>query len=269
MKIVAIIAFQNEEKYLANSIRNFISNGIKCALIDNDSDDGSRDICNRPEFAGHIILVETLPYQGCFDLKKQLDAKLRIVNDIDADWVIHADADEIMHSCNPGESLRDAVMRADRKNYNIINFNEFVFLPIGNTNYIHDISGFQNITSYYFFQPFTPRLMRAWKKSANLSMRDQGGHVLYGGPINIYPDAMVLRHYIFRDQEHAYQKYENRRFAPEELAIGWHGNRVNQPVSQFRFPAADRLHQLRDINSRILETHSPRAAHYWEWPKGY
>ena len=47
---------------------------------------------------------------------------------VDADWFIHHDADEIMHSSRPGETLLEAIARIDREGYNAIDFDEFVFV---------------------------------------------------------------------------------------------------------------------------------------------
>jgi hypothetical protein len=52
--------------------------------------------------------------------------------------------------------------------------------------------------------------MRAWKKTAGLSMADAGGHILSGPEIRLAPETMALRHYIFCDQHHAFNEYAER-----------------------------------------------------------
>jgi hypothetical protein len=210
-----------------------------------------------------LVGIEQIKYAGVCNWVHILQRKMEVVDSADADWVIHLDADEIMHSYRPRERLADAIRRIDEQGFNVVNFDEFVFLPV-DFSYAPDIRGPQSLCRYYFFEPFAPRLMRAWKKAAGLSMVDSGGHVLSGPDIRLAPETMALRHYIFRDQHHAFDKYAERRFAPEELARGWHSNRITQPMEAFRFPAADRLRALESAESRMFDRSLPVKHHYWE-----
>jgi hypothetical protein len=160
--IVAVLAFRNEGAYLANALRHLASNGIHFALIDNESNDNSRDIAFSAEFAPYLADFTIVPFDGTFDLSLQLEVKARVIAGLDADWVIHCDADEIMHSHHTHETLSQAIARVDRQGFNVVDFNEFVFLPVS-TPYLSDWRGLQPILSYYFFNPGAPRLMRAWK----------------------------------------------------------------------------------------------------------
>jgi glycosyltransferase involved in cell wall biosynthesis len=263
MRIVAIIAARNEEAYIANSLRHLIANGIYFAILDNASTDSTVEIATGAEFRSHLVGIEQIKYAGVCNWVHILQRKMEVVDSADADWVIHLDADEIMHSYRPRERLADAIRRIDEQGFNVVNFDEFVFLPV-DFSYAPDIRGPQSLCRYYFFEPFAPRLMRAWKKAAGLSMVDSGGHVLSGPDIRLAPETMALRHYIFRDQHHAFDKYAERRFAPEELARGWHGNRITQPMEAFRFPAADRLRALESAESHMFDRSLPVKHHYWE-----
>ena len=60
-----------------------------------------------------VVGVKDLPFYGTFDLARQLAAKLAIINELDADWVIHADADELMESPREGETLRDGIAECE------------------------------------------------------------------------------------------------------------------------------------------------------------
>jgi glycosyltransferase involved in cell wall biosynthesis len=263
--VTAVLAFRNERQYLANSLRHLVRNDIRFALIDNESNDGSRDIALRSEFANHLVSLTSLPFRGSFDLSEQLRAKAQVIATLEADWVMHIDADEIMHSYRPGETLREAIWRSDQNGYNVIDFDEYVFLPT-DTPYQADIGGHQPIRDYYFFQPMQPRLMRAWKKSAGLKIRS-GGHLLTGRKAAMDPERMALRHYIFLDQEHAFSKYAERKFSNKDLSQGWHYNRLNKARESFRFPSRAELHQLTTTDDRDLRRDFPRKAHYWEWTK--
>ena len=94
-----------------------------------------------------------------------------------------------------------------------------------------------------------------------------GGHLLSGEPFKLAPESFALRHYMFRDQAHAYRKYAERAFRPEEIHRGWHDNRVGKPVASFAFPAASDLDRLVLPDDRPLSRARPRGTHYWHWQR--
>ena len=119
---------------------------------------------------------------------------------------------------------------------------------------------------YYFFEPNPRRLMRAWKRQAGLMWGDSGGHRLTGTDLRLATESLALRHYIFRDQQHAFSKYAKRRFAEwETRRLGWHANRIDQPVERFRFPPASMLETLPSAGARSISKRSPMTKHYWQW----
>ena len=264
MDIVAIIGCRNEEAYMANCLRHLLENSISFAVIDHDSTDGTRDVVRRPDLRRGLVAYETLPFDGTFALQAQLTAKEALAERLAADWIIHLDADEIMHSDRDGESLHDAISRIAAAAFNVINFDEFVFLPVDH-GYRPDATGPQPMRHYYFFEPGPRRLMRAWNRQAGLSMM-QGGHRLAGPDIRVATESLALRHYIFRNQDHAFSKYAERRFAKHELQEqNWHLNRVDQPVSRFRLPPPAALETLASPGSHALSTAHPKRTHYWQW----
>jgi len=264
VEAVAVLAVRNEEVYLGNALRHLKANGVKFAVIDNQSDDDTQSIIQSSEFSSDLVEARNVPFEGKFDLKRLLREKMALIEKLHADWVIHMDADEIMHPMIPGLTLQEAISLVDRDGCNAIAFSEFVFLPVKQT-YLKDHEGFQPITSYYYYSPRAPRLMRAWKRSAGLSMVNGAGHTLEGPSIHLASEKMALRHYLFCNQEHAFRKYATRRFKSEELAEGWHWNRHQQPVHLFKFPSAELLQELDQTASRELRMDDPRKTHYWHW----
>jgi glycosyltransferase involved in cell wall biosynthesis len=265
LQIVAVLAVRNEQDHLANSLRHLKANGIFYAILDNGSTDSSRAIIEQDEFRSHLVAIGDIPFGGVFDLTRQLDEKMKLINRLDADWVIHLDADEILQSYRDGESLHDAIARAEAAGFNAIDFNEFVFLPVL-SSHEGDIHGPQRILTYYFFEPSAPRLMRAWKKSTKVEIAG-GGHQLVGDGIRLSPEKMAMRHYIFRDQDHAFAKYTGRRFSPFDLARGMHSNRFGQIAESFRFPAVERLCRLANPQSRDFDRSRPTTRHFWQWER--
>ncbi len=263
MIVTAILAIRNEEAYLANCLHHLVHNQINFVIIDNGSNDASAEIYRRREFAAHLVDVKHVPFQGAFSLTEQLQHKLEAVDAVKADWVIHLDADEVMHSYRPDESLSAALSRLNAEGWNAVNFDEFVFLPIEN-NYRPEAPGWQQMSLYYFFEPDSPRLMRAWRKASGLSMLEHGGHLLAGSNLRLAPEHFALRHYIVRSQEHAFEKYTARRFASHEIDRGWHANRIGHLRESFALPSINRLKRLPVVADRTLERDDPWQIHYWQ-----
>jgi glycosyltransferase involved in cell wall biosynthesis len=254
---------RNEEAHIRRALTDLTSQGIDVVVIDHESTDRTASICR--EFLGRGVLgIERLAWEGTYDQTAQLQAKARVIEQLPHDWVVHADADEWMHTRLAGESLLQGITRLDAAGYNAINFDEFVFLPAPDGDAPADCK--RELLHYYFFEPRPLRLMRAWKRSSGLSNLPSGGHRLTGSGIMLAPESFVLRHYMVLSQEHAVAKYAGRLFAHRDLEKGWHGNRMDLSAERLRLPDPSRLKQLRDWVSVDLDRSEPKALHYWEWP---
>jgi hypothetical protein len=262
MRVVAVLAVANERPYLANCLSHLIANGIDYAVVDNGSTDGSAELLREPRFARHLAGYSSVPFEGAFAWKDILLAQKQLIQGIEADWQMLLAPDEIMHSYVPGEPLAQAIERLDRQGFDVINFDEFVFLPVDG-DYMPDHDGPQPLRWYYLHQPRRPHHMRAWRKAANLSNVDEGGHRVSGSEFRLAPESFALRHYIFLSQAHAFEKYTRRVFAANEVEHGWHRNRVNQPAANFAFPPVSELEFLADPRDRNLNRDRPRDKHYW------
>jgi hypothetical protein len=233
-------------------------------IIDNDSTDHSPEL-----FSTHahdpVIAVERLPFQGYFSLYEQLEAKQRVYEKINHDWVIHLDADEILEHSKPGLTLRDAIQDAHESGFNALNFEEFVLLPDSNEgveNYYTDT------LRYYFFEPRKMRLNRAWRRDKYFESKRYGGHHLAGDHLAVCPTNHVLRHYIVLSYEHAKTKYLARTFGEKDLSMGWHGKRMNFTESNLQIPDdSPFLFQLSRFDSKDFHRASPVTRHYWEWER--
>lgn len=106
MRIVALLTARNEELYLDRCLEHLFSQRIETCFIDNDSTDQSREIAERFLKRG-VFRLERQPYLGYYDHVGLLNLKENLADDIDADWFIHHDADEIMEAPSPLASLRD------------------------------------------------------------------------------------------------------------------------------------------------------------------
>jgi len=263
VRITAILAVRNERPYLGNCLKHLIDNGLDYVVIDNGSTDGSAELLRQPEFARHLADYRVHPYEGVFDWTGLMQAREAAARDSGSDWALFVSADEIMHSYVPGESLAEAIERLDAAGADVIDFNEFVFLPVDH-DYVPDAPGPQPMLHYYFFEPNRPRLMRARRRLLDVSHVNRGGHVLEGAPFRLADESFGLRHYLFRDQAHALSKYVGRVFRQNELERGWHSNRAGVDANRFSFPPADALHRLERPDDRALRRDAPRKRHYWQ-----
>jgi hypothetical protein len=270
VRAVAAIGVREDHEYLESCLLHLLSQGVDYALIDNGMSAASRELLRRPKFAERLIGVWTLPFNGAFELERQLELKEEIFAGVDADWLVHLDADEIMQSPVEGERLAEAFARVDAEGDTVIDFDEFIFLPVDGP--YRPGAAQQPMRRYYYFKPSQgPRLMRARKKSAGLSTTPRqaefhaGGHRLFGDALRIAPEAFILRHYLVRDAEHGRRKYTGRVFSSAELERGWHANRVGYAPEAFALPAAAALKRLAHPASLAFDRSDPKATHFWQW----
>ena len=264
MRITAILAVCNERPYLGNCLSHLIDNGLDYFVIDNGSEDGTRELLQEVPFADRLAGYSYVPYPGFFDWSGLLRAREAAAQTLDSDWIVFVSADEILHSNTGGETLAEAIRRVDALGDQVINFDEFVFLPVDH-DYVPDRPEGQPLEFYYFFQPYRPRLMRARRRELAVSNLGHGGHLFEGEPFRLHPESFALRHYIFRDQAHARRKYPERVFSADEVSKGWHHNRAAKPAAGFAFPPLEELQRVTPASSRNLRRDAPRPRHYWEW----
>lgn len=264
LSICAVIAVRNEAHYLPVLLPILAAQGIEVAILDHGSTDGSRELYST--FRGNpIISVDNLPYEGVYSQTRQLAAKQKIYNRIKHDWVIHHDADEILEHTQPGRNLRDAIEEADDSGCNILNFDEFVFLPEAGMGYFGK-NYYKEMLRYYFFEPSQKRLNRAWKRGMKFDNTLSGGHMLLGDNPVFHTTNHILRHYIVLSYEHAVRKYLHRRFAEEDLKRGWHWNRLNLTENNLALPKDGKyLFQLTSYDSKNFKRDKPTSEHYWFW----
>ena len=257
VRAVAIIMVRNGGPYVGHCLAHLVRQGLDVAVLDHDSTDRTRALCLEWEGRG-VFHVQYVPYQGYFSLREQLGLKQKLIEKLNADWVVHQDIDECLEPPTGFATLIEWFEAAEKENCNVLNFDEFVFIP-----HVEKYETFYDSRYYYFFSPWSPRLMRAWKPAANLSALETGGHVLKGD-VRLFPQAGYLRHYLFTDQGHAYQKYAARPFAVSEVEQGWHRNRLSIPKAALHFPAKQLLECLPVAGSRAFNVRNPWKQHYWQ-----
>jgi glycosyltransferase involved in cell wall biosynthesis len=262
--VCAIIAVRNEQRYLPTLFEYLREQAVDVFLIDNDSHDASRDIIAQYRYAP-VLSVTRAPFSGVHDLAALLRVKEQLIGSLRHDWIIHQDADELLESAVEGESLTGLAARADSTGVDVVDFDEFVFLPKDPAGYAGGDYR-RDGSNYYFHQPRPFRLNRMFRRASFLSFGDSGGHNAAFRPDPVVEAAHSLRHYIVLDQAHAQSKYAERRFSPAGVARGWHGNRLNIPVSAMDLSRAIAgTARLDHPESRGFDRSNPKSKHFWEW----
>src|SRR5690348_7528146 len=199
MKIVAILASYNEQKFIRACLEHYLEQGIEVYLLDNDSTDDTLAIAR--EYLGrNLIGIERIPRQGMYQWRKILMRKEQLADEIEADWLMHADPDEIRVAPDSTQTLAEAIADVDKQGYNAVNFMEYTFLPVRESP-DHDNAEFQKTMRWYYpFAQRHPHRLNAWKKQRrrwpgakvlfselahnhrwkvpSVNLRDSGGHVV-------------------------------------------------------------------------------------------
>jgi glycosyltransferase involved in cell wall biosynthesis len=237
-RVVALLTCRNESLFLEHCLQHLFEQGIETCFIDNESTDNSLEIAERFRNKG-VFRFENQPYNGCFELVEQLKIKEQLANEIDADWFIHYDTDEIREAPHPYKNLKEAINSVDEQGYNAINFDEFVFLPTSENESFEGTNYIETMKYYYFFEPFKNRHIKAWKNfGQSVSIVNSAGHNIYFEGIKVFPINFILRHYIVLSQEHAIKKYYlQRKYSEVEVKERkWHGSRVTFTPEKLHFP---------------------------------
>lgn len=260
MRIVAILASYNEQRFIGACLEHYLQQGIEVYLLDNDSTDNTLEIA-RGYLGQNLIGIERMPRHGMYQWQKILLRKEQLADEIKADWLMHADPDEIRVAPN-GQTLAEAIADVDSQGYNAINFMEYTFLPVRESP-DHDHPDFQQTMRWYYpFGPRHPHRLNAWKKQPkrwtgikpfarelvknrrwgqpSIDLHASGGHVVQFHGIRPYPVDFILKHYIVLSLDHAIQKYAKKKFDPKEMGAA-HGWRATAKEYDFMLPAEGQM----------------------------
>lgn len=235
---------RNEECYLARCLSYLHEAGIETCLIDNQSTDRTLKIA-RDFLQRGVFRIERVPFTGIFEWLRILEYKCQLAQEIDADWFIHHDADEIREAPKPFANLRAGIKDADEKGYNAINSHELVFTPTSVEQAFEGKDYVEEMKYYYYFKPRELHRVNIWKKTnATVDLAASGGHSVCFENRRIYPTDFILRHYILLSKKHAMEKYGKRNYDPKELARGMNVRRAGFDPECVRFPSQQDLKRV-------------------------
>ena len=237
MRIVALLQTYNEQRFIGECLDHLAEHGISAYLVDNESTDATVAIAER-RLATNLLGIETLERDDHFALHSQLLRKEELAQSLDADWLIHLDADEFRVSPDRGHSLSQSIHEIDEAGFNAINFLEFTFVPTREAP-DHDHADYlKTMRSYYPMLPQFPNRLNAWKRQDGpVTLTHSGGHTVRFPGLRMAPRSMYSRHYLFLSIGYASRKFGPERYAPDELARGWHQWRARQTPDTIRLPS--------------------------------
>lgn len=260
MRILALLAAYNEERFIAPCLEHLFRHGIQAYLLDNCSTDATVSIAERYLNRG-LIGIETLPRKGTYDLVLLLRTKERLAAELDADWFMHMDVDEFRLPPPGYDRLALAIQAVDAAGYNAVNFLEFTFIPTRESPN-HDHSRFlETMRWYYPFLPSFPHQLKAWKRQpVPVDLVTLGGHRVNFPGLRMYPGSFWMRHYQFLSAEHAFKKYAQIDFEPSALARGFHTWRTEVTREKITLPSEAELRRYTS-DDKMDSTH-PWKQHY-------
>ncbi len=260
MRVVAILASYNAERFIAGCLEHLFRQGIEAYLIDNCSTDQTVAIATLYLNRG-LIGIETFPRAGVYSLRPILERKEQLAATLDADWFMQVDPDEIRLPPRSDSTLAQALAQVDAQGYNAVNFLEFTFIPTREAP-DHDHPDFQQTMRWYY--PFLPTPLHrqtAWKRqSSPVELAWSGGHQVRFPGLRMYPESFRMRHYLFVSVPHAIRKYVNKSYNPAEVQAGWHGWRVKLKPEMIKLPLQAELRTY--LSDDQLDPSNPRTQHY-------
>ncbi len=259
MRVIALIAVHNEKRMIGACLDHLYDQGVESYVLDDMSTDSTMTIVRRHP---GVIGVESFPRKDdTFSLAPQLRRKEELAAELDAEWFIHMDADEIRLPPRRNQTLAEGLAEADRAGFTAVNFFEFTFIPTQEAP-DHDHPRFQEtMRSYYPFRPWFPHRVQAWKRQVDrIDLASSGGHRVRFPGLNLAPRNFPMRHYLFLSYEHAIQKYVRRTYDPTEVARGWSGWRVGLRPEMLRLPSASELRTY--DGDHTLDPANPWTEHY-------
>lgn len=260
MRIVAILAAYNEQRFIGGCLDHFHEQGVETYLIDNCSEDETAAIAEQRLGQG-LIGIERYPREGVYDWRGILRRKEELAVELDADWFIHADPDEVRLPPPDSGNLSAAIEAVDGDGYNAVNFIEATFVPtLEEPDHDHPRFG-RTLRTYYPFSPQVPHQLKAWKVAAAPvpSIASTGGHRVEFPALRMCPVSFPMKHYLFLSVPRAIEKYVRRSYAPAEVESGWHGWRARIEEGDLVLPSESEL-RIADSDEG-LDFSRPRKRH--------
>lgn len=228
-RVVALVAAFNEADVIGQVVDDLVDQGLDVWVVDHGSSDGTADVLARRMGDGLLAVERLEPVlddEGRVRWADVLRRKEELAGEIDADWFLHHDADELRESPWPEERLVDGIRRVDALGYNAIDFRVFDFWPTTETAFRPGDDPRRAFPLWSEGGPWNRLQIKAWRQPEDgVDLVSSGGHEALFPGRRVFPIRFVTRHYPVRSAEHARRKIEaerRERFSEEERRAGWH-----------------------------------------------
>jgi glycosyltransferase involved in cell wall biosynthesis len=260
VRVVAIVASYNERRFIEPCLAHLEEQGVSAYLIDNGSTDDTVARAER-RLGRNLLGIEELPRRedDVYDWRAVLRRKEELARELEADWFIHLDPDEVRLPPGRGQTLAQALEVVAREGFNAVDFSEATFVPTVEEP-DHDHPDFRRtLRTYYPFAPRVPHRLNAWKAGPEVELVRSAGHRVEFPGLRMYPRAFAMKHYLFLSVPHAIEKYVERRYDPNEVVLGWHGWRARLDVTEIQLPSRAEL-RIAHADAELDFSH-PRVTH--------
>lgn len=228
VSVAAVIHVYNEQDILPEVVRHLRANGVEVHIFDNWSTDGSFELANSLKDEGLCANVQRFPSKPSADYEwyRQLLYTAEYAASLDAQWVMHHDADELRYSPWPGTALAEAFARADALGYNAVDFTVIDFRFLRSAPEVSP--PYENALNWFEFgrRPGHFLQVKAWKNyRVPVDLASSGGHEAKFNDRRIFPLKFLMKHYPLRSRSQAEKKvYRDRlpRMRREQREKGWH-----------------------------------------------
>lgn len=226
-KVLAIIHCYNENDIIENTIEYLLEQDVDVYILDNWSNDGTYESAfeMKTRYPDRIYL-KRFPESGkseYYEWYNQLAETERISKELNYNWYIHYDADEMRIGPWSELNLRQTIYKIDSCGYNEVENTVIDFKLTGEENDI-----FMKDTYFDFGHRVAHfEQAKSWKKCEDLDLKSSGGHEARIENPKVFPLKILNRHYPMRSVEQAKRKINIDRlprFEKERRIRGWHGH---------------------------------------------
>ena len=226
-RVTAIVTAFNEVDVIRSTTTWLLDQGIDVVIVDNWSTDGTADAVADLVDGGRVS-IRKFPIDGptgLYEWERLLKFVASTAASLDADWVVHHDADQRHESPWLGLTYRDALYSVGNMGFNAVDHTVIDFRPIDNS--FTSGTELSSHFSHFEFQQgaSTTVHVQAWANDGPVDLASSGGHDVQFDGRRVFPFNFTLRHYQVRSQAHGEQKvFRDRRprYVVEELDRGWH-----------------------------------------------
>jgi 2-polyprenyl-3-methyl-5-hydroxy-6-metoxy-1,4-benzoquinol methylase len=228
LSVASVIHVFNEQDILTEVVQHLKTNGVDVHIFDNWSTDGSYELAKSLRDQGLCANVQRFPSEPSTDYEwsRQLLYTAEYASSLEAQWVMHHDADELRYSPWQQTTLANAFAHIDALGYNAVDFTviDFRFLR----TIPEALPPYENALNWFEFgrRPGHFQQVKAWKNfNCAVDLASSGGHDAKFNDRRIFPLKFLLKHYPLRTRSQAEEKvFKNRlpRTLREQSEKGWH-----------------------------------------------